>query len=483
MTNLNTPPESPPRRLEADSIGLSGAVAQSAALVGPAAGAIVGTIFVAGLAGPAASLAFLIGTAICLCIAKVIGDHARFFPSAGSFYTYLTQSFGPRTGFVGGLLLFGAYLLLLPFQLAFFGTFVSSLFKSGWGWDLPWQIPAALLVALSVGLAVAGVAYSLNAGLIGLGVEVAILAIFSLTILVQGGANGLSLEPFNPTASPKGFIGGVMLACVFTIFAFVGFESATTLGEEVREPRKIIPQAVMLTTLVIGFFFLLVSYTATIGFGATTAGAAELAADPAAFNTLALEFGGPWLSILINLALISSFVALNVVTVNAGSRMLYALGRDHMLPESLSALNSRNAPGAAACWIGGTGIAATLLFGGIWGPGDYANWSAFFATFFFIAAYTLLCIGILRYKRQQRGSKRPTGREMLSDVVPVIALAGLALVLYGNVHPLPPSPLRYFIWITVVLIIAASAVAVYLGRTQPERLRRAGQLLAGEEVT
>ena len=478
MTELRSEPQ-PQRRLRSGSVGLSGAIAQSAALIGPAAGAIVGSIFVAGLAGPAASLAFLIGTIVCVCIARVIGVHARHFPSAGSFYTYLTQSFGPKAGFVGGLLLFGAYLLLLPFQLAFFGSFISSLFDSGPGIDVPWQIPAVLLVTLSVALAVLGVHYSLKAGLIGLTAEVGILLIFAVVVLAQGGANGLTLQPFNPAAAPAGFFGGVMLACVFTIFAFVGFESATTLGEEVVEPRKTIPRAVMLTTVIIGAFFLLISYTAVVGFGATPAGTEQLASDPAAFNTLALRYGGAWLSVLIDLALVSSFVALNIVTVNAGARMLHALGRDHMLPAALAKLNSRNVPGAAAYTIGGVGIVATLLFGSIWGPDNYANWSAFFATFFFIAAYAMLCVGIFRYNGRNGRPEAEPG--VLNRVVPIVALAGLALVLYGNVHPLPPAPLRYFIWVTAILIVIAIAIAYYLERTQPDRLERAGQLLAGAD--
>jgi Flp pilus assembly protein TadB len=91
----------------------------------------------------------------------------------------------------------------------------------------------------------------------------------------------------------------------------------------------------------------------------------------------------------------------------------------------------------------------------------------------------MLCAGIFRYNgRNGRPASQPG---ILDKVAPVVALAGLALVLYGNVHPLPPAPLRYFIWVTAILIVIAIAIAYYLERTQPDRLERAGQLLAGAD--
>ncbi len=64
---------------------------------------------------------------------------------------------------------------------------------------------------------------------------------------------------------------------VYTIFAFVGFESATTLGDEAREPRRTIPRAVMLTTLVVGVFYVVVSYAVTIGYGTSAKNVTALA--------------------------------------------------------------------------------------------------------------------------------------------------------------------------------------------------------------
>ena len=133
--------------LERHAIGLPAVTAQSAALIAPAAGSVAGLVFIVGYSGAATPLAFLIGLLVCVCIALVIGEYARRLPSAGSFYTYLTRTFGPKTGFVTGVALFGAYLLLFPFQLDFFGNFVSSLLAAS-GVHIAWWVFSAALISL-----------------------------------------------------------------------------------------------------------------------------------------------------------------------------------------------------------------------------------------------------------------------------------------------------------------------------------------------
>ena len=467
------------QRLARHSIGLAGAVAQSAALVGPAVAVVVGNAFIASLAGAASVLAFLIGTVICVLIAMVIADYARELPSAGSFYTYLTKSFGPKTGFVTGVLLFGAYVLLFPFQLSFFGYYMHGLFSADFSVSVPWQVFAIAIIALSTTLAILGVRYSLHVGLIGLAFEVTVFTIFAILVIAKGGAHGQSIHVFDPGQAPKGFGSGLMIACVYTIFAFVGFESASTLGEEAKDPKRTIPRAVMLSTVLLGTFLCVVTYAEIIGFGASKAGINQLINDPAAFNTLAHQYGDTFLAGLMDVAVVSSFIALNIVTVNAVARMLFAMGRDRMLPQAFGRLNSRQAPWFAAITAAGVGIAASLIFGMRYGPEVYASWSAYFATLFFIGAYILLCIGVIRFNMKRHAASFNIIRHA---GIPIIGLAGIGLVLYGNVHPLPPSPLRWFIPATVGVVVVAWLVAQRLEQVDPDRVARAGALLAAADL-
>ena len=145
-------------------------------------------------------------------------------------------------------------------------------------------------------------------------------ALIALIVLFNGGADGLSLKPFDPSESALGF-SGMIYGLVFAIFAFVGFESATTLGEEAHEPRRTIPRAVLVTTLAVGAFYVLLIYSGVIGFGLTAGGLEALQSDGTPFDTLARSFSGSWLSTLSTIAVMTSFMALNIVTVTAASRM------------------------------------------------------------------------------------------------------------------------------------------------------------------
>lgn len=462
--------------LRGGSVGLGGAVVQSAALIGPAVGATVGLVFIAGETGIASPFAMVVGLLFSLCLAVVIGEFARKLPAAGSFYTYLTQAFGPKAGFLTGVLLFGAYILLLPFQLCFFGTFLSDYLDSQ-GITIGWQILAAALILMTTVLGVAGIAPTLKVGLVALGFEIVVFSIIAIAILLNGGANGLSLEPFNPANSFNGF-SGVIYGLVFAIFAFVGFESATTLGEEAHDADRTIPRAVLITTLAIGLFYTLLIYTGVIGFGLDGKGLRMLQNDSAPFNTLADTFVGSWLATLSTLAVVSSFIALNIVTVSAAARMVFAMGRDRMLPSWFAEVNARRAPARAVVAVGAFAISVSLILGSIYDPGDLASWAAYIATLFFIAAYALLVVGVARFYRTSHPGEFSPLRHV---VIPVAGLVGIVIVTYGNVHPTPPSPLRYFIWATVATIVAAIIIAIRLERSNPQRLVEAGHLFEAAE--
>jgi amino acid transporter len=462
--------------LERHSVGLPAVTAQSAALIAPAAGSVAGLAFIVGYSGAATPLAFLIGLLVCVCIALVIGEYARRLPSAGSFYTYLTQTFGPRTGFVTGVALFGAYLLLFPFQLDFFGNFVSSLLAAS-GVHIAWWVFAAALIIVSTTLGVLGVKPSLRTGLIGLGFEMLVLTVFSLVIIVKGGASGNTIQAFNPGHSLKG-TGGLLTAVVYTIFAFVGFESATTLGDEAREPRRTIPRGVMLTTLVVGIFYVIVSYAVTIGYGISARNVQALATAGTPFNTLADKFGNGTLSVFVNLAVISSFTALNIVTVIAVSRIFWKMGRDRLLPSAFSQINARQSPYIACLFTGGLALAASIAFGAVYGALTFASWLSYFATLFFIAAYLLISVGLTRFIWRDYRSEFSWVKH---GALPVVSIAAMIWVLWGNIHPYPPAPLRWFIYATVGILLISALIAQRLAKTRPEAMQRAGMLLADVE--
>jgi amino acid transporter len=463
-------------RFKAGVIGLPSAIVQAAAMVAPTAGIVATVAFIASYAGLASPLTFLIGTIICLCIGIVVGEYAKRIPSAGAFYSYLRSTFGAATGFAAGIILALSYFVVFGFQIGFFSSFVQGLTAAD-GFSVPWQIFAAALFLLSIGLAVAGVKPSLRAGLVALVIESAILLSLGLLIVVKGGATGNTLQVFNWSHSLKGQ-SGLWIAVVYTIFSFTGFESASTLGEEVKKPRRNIPLAIVGTILVIGIFETFMSYASVIGYGTSKSGVAALVSAPNPISSLAGRYGDPTLAFLVTLAIVSSFTALNIVTVSALSRMAYSMSRDGLLPKVFDHLNSRNAPARAAVAIGGTALALILIFGTVYGPEVFASWTSYFATLFWIIAYVFVVLGIVRFIWTKHRSEWSW---FLHGLVPLIAFAGLVWVAYGNVHPLPPAPLSYFIWATIAVIAAVGLLAYWLRRNRPEVVERAGYVFESED--
>jgi len=445
-------------------------------MVAPTAGIVATVAFIASYAGLASPLSFAIGTLICLAIALVIGEYARRVTTAGSFYTYLRATFGASAGFVAGTMLALSYFLIFGFQLGFFGSFAQGLTASD-GFSVPWQVFAAALILLSTGLTVLGIRPSLRAGLIALVIECAILLVLGLLIVVKGGASGNTIQAFNWTKSLGGQH-GLWIAVVYTIFAFNGFESASTLGEEVKRPRRNIPLAIIGTVVVIGAFETFMSYASVIGYGPSKSGVNALVSAPSPISSLADRYGNSTLSFLITLAVVSSFTALNIVTVSALSRMFYAMSRDGLLPKSLNHLNRRHAPDRAAIVICVATLAYVLGFGSGYGPELLASWVAYFATLFWIIAYACVVLGLVYFVWVKHRADWSWWRH---GVVPAVAMGGLVWVAYGNVHPLPPSPLSDFIWVTIAGTIGIAGLAYWLKRNRPDIVDRAGYVFEAPE--
>jgi amino acid transporter len=453
--------------LKTNSIGLIEAVVQSGADIAPAVAVVTSGVFIVSLAGLASPLSMLFGTIVALALAKVIADFAKKIRTSGAFYTFMTKAFGFKTGFVIGMLLFLAYVLLLLFQMSFFGQFLNGILSV----HISWEIYAIALIAVNTALAASGIAPSLRVGLIGLVFETVVFLVLALLIVFQGGAHGNTLVVFKPSEAPS--LSGLMLGIIFGIFVFVGFESSTTLGEEMRVPHRDIPRALYLTVACIGVFVVLVIYSMIIGFGATPQGLAALQHDSTPFSTLALRYGNSTLQVFINLATVTSFLALNLIMVIASSRMMYSISRDGLLPRWLAKVNRTKTPSIAAIVVGGTSLVIVLITGTIFGALNVSNWYAFLSTLFFIAAYVVACVGIPIFYRRFYPEEFSIVGQIL---IPLVALVGMGAVLYGNLHPFPPAPLSYFPFITLAIIGLLTLWAFYLQRTSPEKVANAGQI-------
>ena len=217
----------------------------------------------------------------------------------------------------------------------------------------------------------------------------------------------------------------------------------------------------------------------SIGYGLSAAHVNALATASAPFNTLADHYGNGVLSVFVNLAVISSFTALNIVTVIAVSRIFWKMGKDGLIPQVFSRVNRRQSPHVACLVAGGLALVAAIGFGEAYGALAFASWVSYFATLFFIAAYLLISGGLIRFVWRDYRSEFSYVRH---GALPVISIVAMAWVLYGNIHPYPPAPLRWFIYATIGVIIVSVGIAFWIEKRRPDAMLRAGQLMADIEI-
>ena len=132
---------------------------------------------------------------------------------------------------------------------------------------------------------------------------------------------------------------------LLSIFSFVGFESATTLGGEAREPLRTIPRAVLQCALLAGVFFMLCAYSEVLGFRGES-GALSDTTSP--LHLLARKAGVSPLGVAIDCGAFISMFACVLACATAAARVLMRMAHDGLLPAALERTNPRHGtPGTA----------------------------------------------------------------------------------------------------------------------------------------
>jgi amino acid transporter len=459
-------------RLKQNAVGTTGAVIMSAALMGPAVSVYFNPQLAAGFAGAAVPFVFVIALIAVAIAANGLGEMARKLPSAGAFYTYVSRGIGPRTGFVTGLLMFVAYSLLVPAELALIGSYLHDILLRTLHLEVHWAFIALFFALLTYALSLVGIQGSLRTALVLFTLEVAIILILSVVILAKGGAHGITAQPFNPASSPQG-ISGIMLGSVFAILSFVGFEGAATLGEEAKEPRKTVPRAIMGSLGLVACIYIIATFSEMIGFGVHNI--AKLTGDAAPFDTLATTYL-PGFRIFVDLAGVSSIFAVIMNTHNGIVRIIFAMGREGLLPRGLGGVNRRfRTPHAAIVVQSIISIVVALVVGFWVGPLNAYAYLGAMLTLGIVPVYILVNIACIRFYRREYPREASLVRH---TILPILGCLLMLIPIYGSVWPIPAAPYNYFPYILIVYIGVGILIAAYLARTRPDTLRRAGAMLA-----
>jgi amino acid transporter len=467
------------QKLAKGTLSTVDAVAISVSVLAPGMAMLLNVPGVAATAGASTPLAFLLGGVACLALAFVVVGFTRQMASAGYAYTYASRSLGKEAGFLAGWLYAFGIICFVPMTMAGVGYLFCDLFgiDQKW-WFLFFLIGMALLVVLSVIRIKVTTRLQLLIG----AVTVAVILLVAVVTIAKGGAHGNSLAPFSFSHTNKGGFSGVFYGIILGITSYIGFETAADFGEETANPRRAIPIAVIASVGFAIVLYLVATYAMTIGFGVDNG--AGFGSDGFALKTIAKTFvGGPFPALIELGALLSAFVVC-VGCATAGTRTLFAMGREGVISPWFGHTHSRYqtpANATVAVAVVSTVLAAVVGYG--WGTdalgGDPFTVYYFFATLGTLAVilvYVGLCIGGAVFFKRTHAHYNVLSHLLVPAAGVVLFLAAL----YGSVHPTPPHPLNYTPYITLAWLILGILVVLFLKSSRPEAVARIGSML-GEE--
>jgi amino acid transporter len=428
------------------------AMAISVAIMAPTAAMALNGSFVAGIAGSAIPLTFLLAMVTIGLVSFTFIQFNRHFSHSGSVYAFTAASLGPKAGFVSGWTLLLTYLVFTAASTAEIGAFIQSFlyyFGLTVGW-LPISVGAALLIWL---FAFLDVRISTRVMLLFEGISIGLILVLSMVIFGSGGASHqLTAVPFTLEGSKAS---SLALASVFAFLSFAGFEGASSLGEETKNPRRAIPVAIGAAVFLTGIFYVLVSYAQVIGFGTDTKGVQAFAHSSAPLGDLAAKYISKGFASAIMFGAALSAFSSALGTATTGSRLLFSMGRDGFIHRKLEAVHKTyRSPYVALAvvmvlaivqMVGLSNLSGNLVFGYLGAIGVLA----------LLLSYLATNIGGIRYfvkKRIWRGTVL---------VVPLLAILALAYTLYSNVYPVPPAPYNIFPYIVIVWILAGVVIVAF----------------------
>ena len=443
-----------PTGLRQDALPFSETLAQSVANIAPSGTPALALALVFASAGAGTWLSYAIATLGLVFVGMNINQFARRSATPGSLYSYTTDGMGPTAGFVAGWGLLVAYLATGVGMVFGFTIFAQGLLASV-GIDVPAPVLFAVDAALIWFLAYRDISLSAKAmlaiELASMGVILALAAVVLAKSPVKFDAAQMALEGIS--------FDGIRTGLVLAIFSFVGFESATSLGAEARDPLRTIPRAVTGSTLLVGAFFVLMSYVEVLGFrGAST----SLAASQEPLSVIAERFGVPVFGLIISIGALVSFFACGLACVNAVSRILFMMGRDGVLHASVGRAHADNeTPHVAVTLASAVMLAGALAFtlGGV-AMLDGFSYIGSIAVFGFLLTYVLVSVAAPVFLRR-RGELRP--RHL---VTAVIGVGFMMIPVVGSLSPITAGPngLPPFPYVFAAYMLLGAGWAVFAGR-------------------
>lgn len=411
-------------------------------------GATVGTgIFIVltqavPIAGPAVIWSFVIAGTVAGLTAVCYAELASAVPVSGSSYSYAYATLGELAAMVVAACLLLEYGVSSAAVAVGWSEYLNELLDNVLGFRIPdalssapaaggvINLPAIVLVTLCVLLLIRGASESARVNTIMVMIKLGVLLLFIVV-----GLRGWNTDNFANFA-PFG-LGGVTSAAGIIFFSYIGLDAVSTAGEEVKNPRRTMPLAIIIalvtvTTVYICVAAVAVAAQATGDFEGQEAGLAAI---------LEKVTGSTWPATILAAGAVISIFSVTLVTIYGQTRILFAMGRDGMLPSLFHRVSARTLTPVINTLI--VGVIVSVLAGLI--PIDFLAEMTSIGT---LVAFLVVSIGVIilrvREPDLERGFRVPG-----YPVTPILSIAGCIWI----IQDLRPVTLIAFAgWASLVLV-------------------------------
>ncbi len=382
-------------------------------------------------AGPAVVLAFVLAAVTALLSALSYAELAGTIPVSGSSYSYAYATLGELVAWVAGWCLMLEYAVSVAAVAVGWGQYLNSFLQSLFGWTLPPAIigspgqdggvvnlMAILIVLLATWLLLRGASESATANAVFVLIKVVVLLFFCVVAFTAFRAGNFT--PFAPMG-----VAGVTAAASQVFFSYIGFDAASTAGEEARNPKRDLPLAIILSLALVTALYVLVAVAAV---GAMPWSDFDPESTEAVLARIAdLATGSTWAGLVVSFGA-SIAIASVVLTVMYGqTRILFAMSRDGLIPRVFQKVNPRRQVPVANTLI----VAAFIsVLAGLVPLGQLAEATSIGTLF----AFAIVNVGVLvlRHRRPDlpRSFRTPLfpATPVLGAIMCGVVMAGLAAV-------------------------------------------------------
>jgi amino acid transporter len=342
--------------LKTGALGLMSSVVVAIASVAPAYSLAATLGFVVLAVGLQAPIIMILAFVPMYCVAVGYRELNEAEPDSGTTFVWATRAFGPKTGWMGGWAIVASDVIVMANLAAIAGSYFFLLFNAdGVASSTFWPtVVGVAWIVLMTCICYIGIEISARVQYALLGIEIVVLALFSLVALIRVYTNhavaGVSLHPalswFNPldVRSFTALATGLLLA----VFIYWGFDTAVSVNEETKDARHTPGRSAVIATFVLLAIYVVVTVATQAYAGVKTSGIGLGNSNNAndVFSVLGRAvFGNAWYATLavhlLVLMVLSSAAASTLTTILPTARTTLSMAAHKAIPAKFARMSER----------------------------------------------------------------------------------------------------------------------------------------------